>query len=320
MAILINTAEGGSNATVATTANTGGGSGTVFDQVTGSVTFSTTSPIHGSLSYTASAATQYTRWSTTDTTVLTRVYFKTSDASLGATPLRVGLTTGSVFISVMNSGLTGRIQLYSGSAVATSPSAISSNTVYRLELYVKAGAGTGELRAAVYEGNSTTAWWDSGAQTGRTVENPATILFGKFDSSTAQVSWDDTGAKTGSDATWGAWPAAGGVPTARTDGYVVVAPGGTFTLSGTTSSSPNGSITGWSWTSLWPSSGAPTLSGASTNTATGAAGANGSVYVYQLSITDSTAQTDTETVNVLVTNGGSGSGNSELVWNGTSWV
>lgn len=97
----------------------------------------------------------------------------------------------------------------------------------------------------------------------------------------------------------------------------------TFTLSGAGSTGGSGNtITGWNWAALWPNSGAPSLSGANTQKATGTAGALGDVYVYRLTVTNSAAATNTSTTNILVTNGsGGGSGTSqERVWNGTSWV
>lgn len=208
MAIYTNTAEGGTNGVVASTANTGGASGTIFDQVTGAVTFASSAALHGTLGYTASTATQYTRWSTTDTTVLIRGYFRYPDITAGGAPIRIGLASGNVRLDLMTGANEGRVQLYSGSGLATSPAGplLAPNVIYRFELYAKAGEGTGELRGAVYEGDSTTPWWDSGALTGRTVANPATFFFGKYDAAATVVHWDSVGAKTGVDAVWGAWP------------------------------------------------------------------------------------------------------------------
>lgn len=209
MAIYTNTFEGGTNGATMTVANSGGMSGQAFDSVTANITY-TTGAMHGSLAATTSTASnQYGRWSFAGETVLLRSYHKFSSVADGATPIRVNLSSGSVFASVMNGANAGRVQLYMGSGQATSPAGqlLSAGTWYRFELYVKPGTGDGALRLAVYEGDSTVAWWDSGDVTGLTIASPATELYGKIDNNAVQVTWDSVGIKTGSDAVWGAWPA-----------------------------------------------------------------------------------------------------------------
>ncbi len=319
MAIYVNTAEGGSNGTTVTIANSGGASGNAFDQVTAGITYSSSAATRGSLGFaTSTASTQYVRWSITDTQVLLRSYIRIADPLVGGTVQRVAVAEGA--ITVYSVTTAGRIRVSFGSNLAISPSAIQADTVYRVELFVKEGTGNGEIRVAVYEGDSTTAWWDSGVLGGLTMSTISTLMFGKYDTSASHVEWDDVGAKTGSDAVWGAWPAVSGAPNATSPKYISVLPGTTFTLSGAGSTGGSGNtITGWQWTALWPSSGAPVLSGATSQTASGTSGTLGDVYVYRLSVTNSAAMTDTSTTNVLVVNSDSGA-NQELVWNGTSWV
>ena len=75
-----NNAEGGSNGTTVTTGNSGGASGTAFDSITNTHTFSSSSPYDGSLSYstvtTGTAATM--RWNWTSTTAYVDMVFRHS--------------------------------------------------------------------------------------------------------------------------------------------------------------------------------------------------------------------------------------------------
>ncbi len=205
MAIYTNTFEGGTNGATITTGNSGGASGTAFNQVTAGITY-TTDAMHGSrAATTASSATEYTRWSYTDSAILLRSYHKFASLS-GQTPLRIAFGTGSIVIGMMTGGNLGRFQLYSGGGLATSPGAISPGMWYRFELYVKTGSGNGEVRAAIYTDDSTSAWWDSGLIAGLTVDSIANQWIGKYDTNSSNATWDSVGIKTGADAVWGAWP------------------------------------------------------------------------------------------------------------------
>lgn len=208
MAIYTNTFEGGTNGINMTVANSGGVSGEAFDSVTTGVTYTNTAA-HGSLGVTASGtANQFGRWSFAEGPALLRSYHRFNTVANGATPLRVNLSTGNAFASVMNGGNAGRVQLYMGSGRATSPAGqpLAADTWYRFELYVQPGEGDGVLRLAVYENNATTPWWDSGNVTGLTIASVATQLFGKIDTNDVTATWDSIGLKTGADAVWGAWP------------------------------------------------------------------------------------------------------------------
>ena len=250
--------------------------------------------------------------------MLIRSYIRLADPLAGAAVQRVNVSSGGV--TVYSVATAGRIRVTYGSNLAISPSAIQANVVYRIESFVKEGASDGQIRVAVYEGDATTPWWDSGVIGSQNITGISTLMFGKYDSTSSHVEWDDVGAKTGADAVWGAWPATTSNPTAVSPKYVSVQPGATFTLSGAGSTGGSGNtITGWNWAAVWPSSGAPSLSGANTQTATGTAGALGDVYVYRLTVTNSAAATNTSTTNVIVMNDTGGSG-QELVWNGSNWI
>lgn len=206
MAIYTNTFESGTNGTNITTGNSGGASGTAFNQVTTGITY-TTDAMHGSMAATTtSSATEYLRWSNSDGPILLRSYHKFSSLA-GQVPVRMSFGTGTIHLGMLTAGNLGRMQLYQGSGLATSPSAISPNTWYRFELYIKAGSGSGEARVAVYVGDSTTAWWDSGLITGLTIDSIVNQYVGKFDTNSSNATWDSVGVKTASDAVWGAWPA-----------------------------------------------------------------------------------------------------------------
>lgn len=203
MAIYTNTFEGGSDGVSITTGNSGGISGRAFDAVSGSATY-TADSCHGSLAVTANASA-VVRWNTTDTVILARTYYKMATFD-GQVALRLVLSTASVQVMTLTGGNAGRIQLYHGSSGGVSPGPISLNTWYRFELYVKEGNGDGVIRLAVYEGDSLTAWWDSGDVTGRTIPTFQYVYYGQPNASATEATWDSIGLKTNADATWGAWP------------------------------------------------------------------------------------------------------------------
>lgn len=129
------------------------------------------------------------------------------------------------------------------------------------------------------------------------------------------IGWDDFQL---SDETGGGeiddYNPSGTAPVANAGGHQLVLPNATVQLDG--SSSTN--TTTYAWTFLWPSSGAPSLTGASTATPTFTAGAAGSIYAIRLTASGG-SESSTKTVNVAVSATGS-AGPSELTWSGSSWV
>lgn len=207
MAIFLNSAEGGTNDATATTANTGGASGTAFETVTAAVKFASAAAFQGAMGYRSSGSTQTTRWATGGSTaVLMRGFFRFTDPTLGPTAMRLALSSGSVAINLLNTGTLGRPQLYMGAAKATGTTPLAANTWYRYVLFADSSAGT--MRAAIYAGNTSTLVWDSGLVTGQTIATPTYAMYGKYDGTAQTSDWDEVGLKTGSDAVWPAdgWP------------------------------------------------------------------------------------------------------------------
>lgn len=165
-----NNAEGGIDGTTVTSGNSGGASGGSFSpQTSGSSTvrFTSTNPIHGSMSYrlVGSSGFALLRWLTshlgTLTTCCGTVYFRLEALPSGYTDLIGAYTSDSGgsankgFAIRVGSG--GNIRLSDGSAatIATSIETIAANTVYRLEWQIDHSADTYVLEW--FAGDSTVA-------------------------------------------------------------------------------------------------------------------------------------------------------------------
>jgi hypothetical protein len=302
MTIKTNSAEGGTDGVTATLANTGGLSGSIFDVVTAGVTFSAAAATDGSLGYSATSSTQYVQWNVSDTVILLRTKFRTSDISQGATLLRAPLSSGSVSISAMTGVNAGKAQLFMGSGRATSPTILSNATTYRAEMLVDSPGG--KLRAAIYADNSSTPIWDSGDVTGLTVNTPTAAMYGKYDSGTATVHHDTIGLKTGADAVWGAWPLSNIPPSVDAGANQAVAASATVNLSGTASDA-DGTVSSVAWTWLVHPTNAPGTNTGITNPATltpsfAASATLGTFYTLRLTATDNLGATSFDDVEIAV--------------------
>lgn len=215
MSTILNGYEGGSNGTVVNVANSGGTSGTAFDEVTATKpVFSTARAAHGTISALLSnpaTSLYYMRWNRSMTKGLARGYFYFTTAPGNNTLIRFahGADSTSASAYVRSDGKFGLIQ--GGTDRATSPANFPSGTWVRVELFVQPGdTGTGSARLAYYPLDSTTATWDSGLITGLTIASTtlANVKFGKYDTNAyaGDLSVDDVGLKTDTDAVWGAWP------------------------------------------------------------------------------------------------------------------
>lgn len=133
------------------------------------------------------------------------------------------------------------------------------------------------------------------------------------------VGWDDLQLRDGTGGEIGDYSATNNPPVANAGSHQFVQASSTVTLDGSGSTDPDENTLTYSWSFLWPASGAPTLSGATTASPTFTAGSAGAVYTLQLQVSDGAAS-NTATVNVAVVPlGGGGNANNELVWSGTSW-
>lgn len=196
-----NNAEGGSNGTSVTSGNSGGVSGGSFSpQTSGSSTvqFTSTNPIHGTMSYrlVGSGGFALLRWLTshlgTLTTCCGAVYFRLEGLPTGYTDI-VGAYTADAGGSA-NKGFairvnqTGNIRLSdgSGATIATSVETVAANTVYRLEWQIN---------------HSTSAYvveWFAGDSTDALGSISGTASAGTFKTHTSRV---DIGRATSPDIT-----------------------------------------------------------------------------------------------------------------------
>lgn len=337
MAIRRNTFNGGTSGAGLSTSNSGGVSGDAFSAVESTLTFSSEQARDGSLSVKAPSASGsgYGRWSVSgDRTAATRMYlYMTAAVSTSNGDFitgRVDINGGAVVISNMitSSSPSQRLRLRSTASanIWTSSSTLPLNQWVRVEMLVNIGSGAsdGQARIAYYVGESATAIEDSGWVTGLnlggdigTIDN---VRFGKSSSGTLDGAayFDTIGLNTGSDYSGFIGPEAAQstAPTAQAGtSQIGVAAGSTVSLNGSASTN----ATAYSWAFIYPSSGAPSLSGANTATPSFTAGPTGAIYAIRLTASNS-GQTDTDIVNVAVGSGASSGGaTSALVWTGSQW-
>lgn len=167
MAVWTNSAEGGTNGTTVTTANSGGVSGNAFGLVSigsgAALTYSTAAAYRGSLGYAISTTSAIAVYAGTGSGLgyaRSRIRYY---LNLGAYPsgviqhVQVATSGGGIFYLYLSE--TGQISVINaaGTAVKTFP-AISLNTWYRIEFIAQPNTSTsGVLRAAIYAGDSLTA-------------------------------------------------------------------------------------------------------------------------------------------------------------------
>lgn len=217
MVYYYNTAEGQASGTTLTTGNSGGNSGSAFYAVQGTVLFSNTQKKFGSNAYLVNAAAGadsyfYWRNTTGDTSASLRayVYFTAFPTGAQLSLLQLRTSVGAI----ANIGITTSGNLYvteSGFAtLATSASAISLNTWYRLELSAIVGTTTtnGTVQAGVYVGDSTSPTvlsYSNAARNTGTV-NIIEMRFGKLTQATAAIGntyFDNIAADLGSSSLLG---------------------------------------------------------------------------------------------------------------------
>jgi hypothetical protein len=293
---------------------TGGNSGSDFPVVTGgTATIETAQAAHGTRSalFTATSTSGgcYISKAITATDVLGADVYMRITALPSADVGILWFGTGTVQRLNLELTTTGALRIRDDAItnIWTSSTTMSLNTWYRISLYATRDPSTGTVRAAYYALDSTTAIADSGLLTGRNTGAASydSIRIGTK-TSTATVTMtayvDD----------WGYDPAATGLlppvgsntsPTVDAGSNQNVAASATVNLSAS-ASDPDGSIASYAWSFLYPTSGAPSLTGGTTATPSFTAGAAGNLYVLQVQVTDNGGATATDTVEVRVPLGG----------------
>lgn len=200
MATISNTAEGGTNGTVATTANSGGASGDAFSAAGGGTdpVFSTAAAMRGTLGYSftypSTSAAGYVAWSNPQAgRVACRFYIQISalpsgNEQIGA--IRAAAAGAICNLRIASSGLIGiqnaaSVLISGSSAPATFPVGVP----VRFEVAVTPGTTTsnGRVEYAYYLGNSATAEfsYDSGTTQNMGTANFAELWTGRWTAATA---------------------------------------------------------------------------------------------------------------------------------------
>lgn len=317
MAIIKNSAEGGTNATAATAANTGGTSGTAFSTVSiagaTAINFSNEQAATGSLSYkmiTNAQDIQYLEWlpAVSASAVFRGYIYMASLPTAGNGFIRL-LTSGGgttlAHILITNGNV--QVQNSAGTTVATTSAAVPTGQWVRFEGSITNGnTATGTLNMDWYLGNGTSPI--SGLTVALTAQNFGTTNLGRirFGRTAAFGTWashylDALAYQEGTTTYIG--PDVNVPPTVDAGAVQNVAASATVNLSASASDS-DGSISTYAWTwdfhptnSVGSSTG---ITGASTATPSFTAGTAGNLYILRCTVTDNNGATAFDTVEVRV--------------------
>lgn len=308
MAVISNNFEGGTDGVAVSAANSGGASGTAFDSPWGTgFTFSAADATQGSMG--ASVGTSLFgagQWTLSSVShVAVKMKFKAKATPTADTFLiRLHNSGGTRIFSVhINGAAKIRVDDASGTTgVFTFANAITSGTVYRLEAYVVCGStnSNGTIKVGYYLGNSTSPVESVYLNTAANVGTGATLtslIMGKYNNAVEAYGFDEFAYDTAATDLIGI--PAGSPPTVSTPANQNVSASAPATVS-VTASSGSGTITGYAWTYVYPASGGPTLTGASTNSISFTTGSAGALYQLQCVVTDSNSLTTTVTTEVRV--------------------
>jgi RHS repeat-associated protein len=288
-----NSAEGGTNGTTVTVANSGGASGDPFNVVTrgtgAALTFATAAAEHGSLGYSLTATSgtgTHLDWTGYNATSAAVRFYYNPGSTLPSTTVRlldVRNSTGTAARVLVSSSNQLIVQNAAGTTLKTFPTTLSTNTWYRIELGVSISATAATVNAAYYSGDSTTpadpAYSTSTANTG--TANITTISIGDTSSATwaGTAYFDDLAAQPGTTSYIGSVPTVPAAPTS----VVATAGNAAAAVSWTPPSGGGSPITGYTVTSS-PGSLTATTTGATTATVSGLT--NGTSYTFTVTATN----------------------------------
>jgi hypothetical protein len=206
--MVFNNAEGGTNGTAVTTANSGGASGTAFDSLgsgaTTTLTFDNTHAAHKSLSYKILVGTtnnnSFLTWTTSLTgSSVTQVWFRVYlylTANPSSTLRIIGARNGSTTRGNIAINSSGKLLLLNAAAsiLKTSTASVPLNQWFRIEGYILGDASVGQMEVKLFstamdedtadETQTTTALQNTGGSITR-------IDFGNPSSLASYTFWAD---------------------------------------------------------------------------------------------------------------------------------
>lgn len=232
MAIFTQNAEGGTNTTVVTPANSAT-SGSAFTAVETPLTYSTEFAAHGTLSYkSSSTASSYARWALSgDKKASLRLYVRTATATAQDYTFARFTIGGTAVVQVRLQGTNQlRILGATGTVLWTAPLAFPITSFTRVEVDMNVGTTTtdGTLNVAYYAGDSTTALGSqnlAGVNLGGASGTLDGLYVFKYGGTTSITSWiDDVELRTGADSTGfiGPWVSPAPSPAYRWSGSAYV--------------------------------------------------------------------------------------------------
>lgn len=312
MAVLTNNFDAGTEGATITAGNSSS-SGTAFLSVQGTPTYASAAALHGAkgMQITGGASTdQSFKWNAGGATQIDgRVGFVVSGTNSGEYTLVRGLTQTSPALAwrirVGSSSANRKIRLTdsSGTDWFTSTADAPLDTTLRVEYHLISGTGNATLELSYFLGDSTTPVQSYSTTTGTLA--PAggfgDVQVGQWGSGnySGGVKIDDVLLRTGVDSTGLPGPYSNIAPSVTMPSNQTVSASASVSLTATDSDS-DGTISTRAWSFVYPTSGAPTLSGASTATATFTAGSAGSLYILQYTATDNGGASTSGTVEVRV--------------------
>jgi hypothetical protein len=178
-------------------------------------------------------------------------------------------------------------------------STVNLATVLEYSLVINNSTGVWSLKAYL-PGTSTVVWNASGASTFTSTAAFAGMQFGGSSDVTVTQDIDYVQLNDGASSEIGA-PASNQLPTLTLTANQTAAAGAPVSVSAT-ATDPDGTVASYAWSIAYPTSGAPSLTGASTATCSFTAGVAGSLYIVQCVVTDNSGGQTTKTTEVRVPN------------------
>lgn len=314
MTLQVNTAEGQTSGTAVSTSgtNTGGGSGDAFSAANSGITFSNAQAAHGTRSYLmpGTAATfntlTFTSPDATTNGFSVRFYLYATTAPSAEIQFINVQTSAGAAVAALNlmPTMVLRMKNAADASVYTFTNAVPLNQWVRVSFYGTINATTGSMTCSFYSLDSLTAidtHTVTGANTGSTAPNK--VLYGKLTQAPSMTTYYFDDIAQNLDSSTEIPPVSNTPPTVDAGANQTVTAGAGVSLSATASDA-DGTIASHAWTFDYPTSGAPTLTGASTATPTFTAGGAGSLYVLRDTVTDNGGATATDTMEVRVASSG----------------